>query len=134
MSEATPERKQPRGTLGPLPMTMQEIRARGVPIRRNADSILLGKNPPADVVAFVREHKMELLFELVAEEANDAVRDLKLPKNPSLENLQAKEEMAFAWMEMDEAWEARDLSAYETAKARWVVAAKKRCRVDEASS
>ena len=128
MSEATPERKQPPGTLGPLPMTLEEIRTRGVPIRRQNDTILLGKSPPEDVVVFVKEHKIELLFELAAEDASNAVRALKIPKNATLEHLQAKEEMAVAWLEMDQAWEKRDIYAFDTARAKWVIAARKRCK------
>lgn len=106
-------------------MTLDEIRAKGVPIRRMNETILLGKNPPAEVLAFVKEHKTDILFELAAEETNRVVGRMKPARIPTLEHERFKADKDEAWKAMDQAWMTRDFATFETARAKWVVACKR---------
>ena len=132
--------KRKHGLVGPLEMTLAEIRERGVPLRRSGEQILLGKNPPSDVVAFVKANKLALLFELAAEETTAAVEKLKPARVPTLQHEQWKADKDEAWKAMFDAFaKAEDLAragvpdeesfvhfrAWDLARAKWVVACRK---------
>lgn len=114
-----------------------EIRRRGVPLRRSNEQILLGKAPPADVVAFVKERKIDMLYDLAAEEANQVVWKLKPAKTPTLEHEQYKADKDAAWAEMKAQWDASPRSldtfhAFDVARSAWVVACRRLAEPEDA--
>lgn len=125
MSDQAAAAKRIHGLVGPLDLTLSEIRGRGVPIRRNGEQILLGKNPPSDVVEFVKANKLSLLFELAAEETNEATGRLKPARVPTFEHEQYKADKDQAWSAMNTAFAAGDFQAWDLARCKWVVACKR---------